>query len=225
MRKWVKCFLIVALSLFVIGVGGFAYLYFFHGYHGTQKITMGEDIDGDGITNLKDTDADGDGISNKEEITAKANSLVGTLYDPLKGGYGNIGSKLGFIVCIDVPRIAYANAGIYFQALLTKDFEAHPEHYDTQNGMNTPKTPYFFRRVRNVYDYAKGNGLLIYNNSTPEVGDIVFYGRYHATIVVKVNKDGTYDDVEAHPKLIFVQKHTHKEWQPRDLARILPKEN
>jgi uncharacterized protein YijF (DUF1287 family) len=220
--KWMKRLLFVVVALFLIGCGTLGYLYFFHGYHGHSTVIMGADIDHDGITNLKDQDADGDGVPNKKEITAKAEKLVGTLYDPLKGGYGNIGGKMGFIVCIDVPRIAYANAGIYFQSLLTEDFKNHPEHYDTQNGMNTPGTPYFFRRVRNVYDYAKGNGLLIQHSPTPKVDDIVFYGRYHATMVVNVYPDGTYDEVEAHPKLIFVQKHTHKKWQPRDVARILP---
>lgn len=221
MGKWLKRVLITVLILIIFGAGTLGYLYFFHGYHETETVKMGPDVDHDGKTNLKDPDADNDGIPNKKDVAEAADKLVGTLYDPLKGGYGNIGGKMGFIVCIDVPRIAYAKAGIYFQNLLTNDFKAHPEHYDTQNGMNTPDTPYFFRRVRNVYDFAKGNGYFIKNSTTPEVGDIVFYGRYHATMVVKVYSDGTYDEVEAHPKLIFVKKHTHKKWQPHDVARLL----
>ncbi|WP_077614364.1 DUF1287 domain-containing protein [Caenibacillus caldisaponilyticus] len=226
MRKMVKRLFVAALVVLLLSSGTLAYLYFFHGYHGKDLAVMDpdhkiqDDTDGDGIPNLKDPDADGDGISNAQDIAQMGNQLAGTLYDPLKGGYENIGGKLGFIVCIDVPRIAYAHAGIYLQDLLTRDFKAHPEHYDTQNGMNTPQTPYFFRRVRNVYDYAEGNGLLIKKSAAPKVGDIVFYGRYHATLVVGVHKDGTYDEVEAHPKLIFVQKHVHKKWKPHDVARF-----
>jgi len=236
MRKWLIRLILVILALAVISIGTVAYLYTFHGYRepttakgdvDNDRIVNGsdEDVDGDGRTNLKDVDADGDGINNRRDMVNAANSLVGTLYDPLKGGYGNIGGKMGFIVCIDVPRIAYEKAGIYFQYLLTEDFQNHPEHYDIQNGMNTPDTPYFFRRVRNVYDYADGNGYLIHKSKTPAVGDIVFYGRYHAAMVTKVYNNGTYDEVEADPKLIFVQKHIHKKWQPRDVGRILPNED
>jgi len=235
MRKILKRVLTIITIFVVIGLGGLGYLYFFHGYH--EHPTIGgdtdhdhiqngsdQDVDGDGILNLKDPDADGDGVKNTKDIVAGADKLVGVLYDPLKGGYGNIGGKMGFIVCIDVPRMAYANAGIYFQDLLTEDYKAHPEHYDDQNGLNTPDTPYFFRRVRNVFDFAAGNGYLIHNSKTPEAGDIVFYGRYHATMVTRVYQDGTYDEVEADPKLIFVQKHIHKKWHQRDVARFLPKE-
>ncbi|HEX7064178.1 MAG TPA: DUF1287 domain-containing protein, partial [Bacillales bacterium] len=152
----------------------------------------------------------------------KAESLVGTLYDPLKGAFNNIGGRMGFIVCIDVPRIAYADAGLYFQQLLTEDYRENPDHYNTENGINTPATNYFFRRVRNVYDFAKGNGLLIEKAAQPKVGDIVFYSQFHATLVVGVYPDGTYDEVEADPDLIFVKEHHHKKWEPRDVARILP---
>ncbi|MGV3488542.1 MAG: thrombospondin type 3 repeat-containing protein [Tuberibacillus sp.] len=236
MTRRLKRALVLTFILIAVIILGFGYLYTFCGYHEKTAALADadhdhisnqsdQDVDGDGIPNLKDLDVDGDGIENTKEIVNSASQLVGILYDPLKGGYGNIGGKMGFIVCIDVPRIAYEHAGIYFQDLLTEDFNSHPEHYDAQNGMNTPKTPYFFRRVRNVYDFAKGNGYLIENSAKPRIGDIVFYGRYHATMVTKVYQNGAYyDEIEADPKLIFVKKHIHKKWHTRDVARFLPHE-
>lgn len=55
------------------------------------------------------------------------------------------------------------------------------------------------------------------------MGDIVFYSRYHATLVVDVHSDGTYDEVEADPDLVFVKEHHHKKWSPKDVARFFTK--
>lgn len=228
MKKFINI-LVIFFALIILFSG---YILVFHSYHAKSSDAkdfdhdhiinvLDKDIDGDGISNLQDSDANGDGVKNKPQIVAAAKQLVGTLYDPLKGEYGNIGGKLGFIVCIDVPRLAYNQAGISFKQLLTNDFNNHPEHYQTEHGLNTPKTPFFFRRVRNVYDYAKGNQKLIKNAETPKVADIVFYGRYHATLVTAVYADGTYDEIEADPNYIFVVDHHHKKWVPRDVARLL----
>ncbi|HEX7066247.1 MAG TPA: DUF1287 domain-containing protein [Bacillales bacterium] len=234
MKKWMRIFtrgtLIVVVLIAAIG----GYLYSFHGYHGETGAdldldedhvvnSLDGDVDGDGIGNLQDSDANGNEISNQKEIVMKAESLAGTLYDPLKGAFSNIGGRMGFIVCTDVPRIAYADAGLYFQQILTIDYRQNPDHYDTENGVNTPATDYFFRRVRNVYDFAKGNGFLIEKADQPKVGDVVFYSQYHATLVVGVYPNETYDEVEADPDLIFVKEHHRKKWRPRDVARILPK--
>ncbi|TFB24264.1 DUF1287 domain-containing protein [Filobacillus milosensis] len=198
---------------------GLLYLFSFHSYHGESFVDASSSSSTDNLP--INTDANQNGISNKEEISNEASQLVGTLYDPLKGGIYNVGGKLGFIVCIDVPRIAYGHAGISLADLLEQDYQRSPEHYDAEGGINTPETPFFFRRVRNVYDFAKGNDLLIEEVETPEVGDIVFYGQYHATLVTAVHEDGTYNEVEAHPKLIVVKEHKNKKWIPRDVARIL----
>ncbi|EST11499.1 DUF1287 domain-containing protein [Sporolactobacillus laevolacticus] len=231
MKKRYK-YLIVGFGVILVFSLSMIYLYLFHGFHDNQLFTgdadhdrminqFDADADGDGIANLKDHDANNNGRSNMQDIVSGAKRLTGVLYDPLKGGHGNIGGRMGFIVCIDVPRIAYADAGIYLDQLMKDDYERHPDHYQTQKGTNTPATPYFYRRVRNVYDYAKANKMLIRKAGTPKVGDIVFYSRYHATLVVGVHSDGTYDEVEAHPKLIFVQEHKHKKWRPKDVARLL----
>jgi len=216
--KKVLRWLLVTIGIIALGV---SYLVIFHSYQGENFIEVSSNSS---IQSLPiKPDANQNAISNKNEIAKEARDLVGTFYDPLKGGQYNIGGKFGFIVCIDVPRIAYGHAGISIADLLQQDYKENPEHYNTEDGMNTPDTPFFFRRVRNVYDFAKGNDLLIEKAKTPEIGDIVFYGKYHATFVTEVYKDGTYDEVEAHPKLIFVQEHKKKEWVPRDVARILGK--
>ncbi|MFX3616920.1 MAG: DUF1287 domain-containing protein [Sporolactobacillus sp.] len=231
MRKkrilFLSCVAVILAVIFCTG-----YLYQFRGFHNRQLFTgnldhdrminaFDPDTDGDGIFNLKDKDANNNGRSNRQDIVTGADHLVGILYDPLKGGYGDLGWKMGFIVCIDVPRIAYAHAGISLDQLLKEDYDRHPAHYHTQGGMNTPATPFFYRRVRNVYDYAKTNGLLIRKTVKPRTGDIVFYSRYHATLVVGTHADGTYDEVEANPEQIVVRKHLHKKWKPRDVARLL----
>jgi uncharacterized protein YijF (DUF1287 family) len=215
MKKLIKrAAIVLAIPLLIL-----IYLLIFHSYKGDEFTTASA---GSSTLDLPlQPDINQNGISNKDEISEEGRKLVGTLYDPLKGSIYNIGGKMGFIVCIDVPRIAYGHAGISLTNLLAEDYKNNPEHYDTEGGINTPETPFFFRRVRNVYDFAKGNDLLIEKAKTPEVGDIVFYGRYHATLVTAVHEDGTYDEVEAHPKLIFVKEHKNKEWIPRDVARIL----
>lgn len=230
--KKIHIFAISAAALVVILFFVAGFLYQFHGFH-DQKLFAGDkdrdhivnefdaDTDGDGAVNLKDSDANGNGTSNKQDLISGAKRLVGVLYDPLKGGHGNIGGRMGFIVCIDVPRIAYADAGISLDQLLKDDYAQHPIHYETQGGTNTPATPYFYRRVRNVYDYARTNGMLVPQAAKPKVGDIVFYSRYHATLVVGTHKDGTYDEVEAKPNQIFVREHVKKKWKVRDVARLL----
>ncbi|RDI47983.1 DUF1287 domain-containing protein [Falsibacillus pallidus] len=214
-RKWMTA----AGGVVLVGISLLAYIYLFHSYGGSFYTDASMKSDESSLE-LK-SDANGNGISNKDEIAQEAEKLAGTLYDPLKGGVNNTGGKLGFIVCIDVPRIAYGKAGISLAGLLQEDYAKHPERYQTEGGANTPDTPYFYRRVRNVYDFAEGNGLIIKKAEKPQVGDIVFYGRYHATLVTAVHADGTYNEVEAHPKLIIVQEHKRKKWTPRDVARIL----
>ncbi|RLQ97425.1 DUF1287 domain-containing protein [Falsibacillus albus] len=214
------------LSILVIGIAVLlvlltGYLYYFRGYHGSMYTSAASAKMKKDYRVTSSGDANGNGVSNIKEISANGVKLAGTLYDPLKGSINNTGGKMGFIVCIDVPRIAYGQAGISLADMLESDYEEHPEHYETAGGSNTPDTPYFFRRVRNVYDFAKGNGMLVQKAEEPKIGDIVFYGRYHSTLVVGVHDDGTYDEVEAHPKLVFVQEHKRKKWIPHDVARIL----
>ncbi|BBN97672.1 hypothetical protein [Sporolactobacillus terrae] len=69
--------------------------------------------------------------------------------------------------------------------------------------------------------YAHVNGHLVREAAQPKAGDIVFYSRYHATLVVGTHADGTYDEVGAKLNLIFVSKHVYKKWKDRDVARML----
>src|SRR5438105_13132291 len=59
---------------------------------------------------------------------------------------------------MDVPVIAYRNAGASIKRLLEVDYAAHRERYGTRSG--SPGDPFFHRRARNLYTYCKGNGRL-----------------------------------------------------------------
>lgn len=89
-----------------------------------------------------------------------------------------------------------------------------------KNG-NTPASRFFFRRVRNIYDYCKGNNKLIRNCKVPKIGDLVFYSRWHVAMVTEVYKDGTYNEIEASPWTFFTVEHKNKKWVPKDVGRIL----
>jgi len=179
------------------------------------------DIDGDGTDNLTDKDSDGDGIDNMTDIISNTRDLKGILYDQLQGRLNNIGGKFGLIVCIDVPRIAYANAGIYIEKLMNEDYKANKTKYDSRNGTNTPNTQFFFRRVSNLFVYCRNSNKLIEKCLVPRIGDIVFYGTGHVTLVSDVHNDGTYDELETHPGTIVVIEHKNKKWVPRNVGRIL----
>ncbi len=132
-------------------------------------------------------------------IVAEARKLVGVWYDPAQGYFGDIGGKLGLIVCMDVPRIAYRNAGASLRRLLEADYAAHPGHYGKRDGR--PGDPYFERRARNLYSYCKHNGCLDMSGP-PEPGDVVFMSRgrggwiSHIALVSEVG-DGAYRVVES----------------------------
>jgi uncharacterized protein YijF (DUF1287 family) len=132
-------------------------------------------------------------------IVKEGRKLIGLWYDPLQGYLNNIGGKLGFIVCMDVPVIAYRNSGISILKLLEADFKQHPEHYGPTDGK--PGNPYFGRRARNLYSYCKYNGCLIMDG-LPEVGDVVFMSRSpkgkisHIALVSDVDTKG-YKVIEA----------------------------
>ncbi len=181
------------------------------------------DIDGDGLANLSDTDADGDGVENHADIVSAARGMGGTIYDYSSGGYNNFFGRCGLLVCIDVPRLAYADAGIYLEQLLRDDFLKHPEHYDTRAGTNTPATPFFFRRVTNLLAYCETNGYYMVAQK-PAPGDLLFYGSMHITMVTAAYPDGTYDEIESAPWTGMVVEHRRLRWTPREVGRIIPNE-
>lgn len=209
-------FLVITLLLSLLTLG---YLILFHSYHRANS-----DIQKDSPNNkieYTDYDLDGDGLNNKDDIVKNAKQLKGIFYDYFKGRYNNIGGRLGFLVCIDVPRIAYSEAGIHFNRILEKDFQVNSEFYDTEDGINTPASPFFYRRVRNYYSFFEANNKLIRDCEQPQAGDLVFYGKYHVALVTGVHHDGTYDEIETAPWTGFVVEHQNKKWVPIDVGRIL----
>ncbi|UPT73311.1 MAG: DUF1287 domain-containing protein [Elusimicrobiota bacterium] len=137
--------------------------------------------------------------ADRAKIVAEARKLVGVLYDPVQGMYGDAGGRIGLIVCMDVPRLAYRNAGTSLRRLLEADYRKHPEHYGPLDG--GPGDPYFDRRARNLYLYCKHNGCLDMKGP-PKPGDVVFLSRgekgwiSHIALVSEVSEAG-YKVVEA----------------------------
>lgn len=138
--------------------------------------------------------------TDRARVVAEARKLIGLWYDPAQGYFGDAGGKLGLIVCMDVPRLAYRNAGASIRRLLEADYKAHPEHYGKRDGR--PGDPFFDRRARNLYSYCKHNGCLDLAGP-PAPGDVVFLSRgtaswiSHIALVSEVRADGRYRVIEA----------------------------
>jgi len=220
MKKYlIKTIKILAtIILFVVLL--IAYILVFHTYHdfSESSITMSANID------FSKNDIDGDGVTNIEDIVYNARDMKGVMYEYLQGDYNNIGKKLGFLVCIDIPNIAYKKAGIDFENLLRKDYKVNKNFYSYENGINTPVTSFFFRRTRNLYSYCKANNKLIRKYKFPKAGDLIFNkAKTHISMVTEVHDDGTYNEIENAPWTVFTVEHKNKVWIPKDIGRILNK--
>lgn len=194
------------------------YLLIFHTYKEDEQLSFqltSKNID------FSNQDIDGDGINNIEDIIGNAREMKGVMYEYLQGKHDNIGRKLGFLVCIDIPSIAYKKAGIDFEYLLKEDYKKNSNYYSYENGINTPSTSFFFRRTRNLYSYCKANNKLILKCKKPKPGDLIFYGQVHISMVSQVNEDGTYNEIENAPWTVFTIEHKNKDWIPIDVGRIL----
>jgi uncharacterized protein YijF (DUF1287 family) len=162
------------------------------GYHGQRIFNKGERLPA------------------AQTVVKNARSLIGVPYDPLMGTHNNIGATAGFIVCSDVPNIAFGLEGYSWKKVLEKDFLVHSSAYDTSNG-NNPNNPYFPRRARNLYAYFKANNKLRTGSHQPSPGDLVFYRKTengyiaHVALVTEVGKNG-YKIMESAPKTIFAQE-------------------
>ena len=141
-------------------------------------------------------------------VVAAARRLLGTLYDPLQGRLDNVGGRLGFVVCTDVPVLAYGKAGFSFRQALAEDYAIEPKPYGNEPG-NNPSSPFFERRARNLYTYCRNRGCLHGAAETPQVGDLLFYRAprsamiMHVTLVTTVTPNGQYRVVEAAPDRIL----------------------
>ncbi len=153
-------------------------------------------------------------IPNSQTVIMHARSLKGTPYDPLMGKYDNLGAKGGFIVCSDVPNIAYGLSGFSWQSILAKDYKKSPYSYDSRNG-NTPGNPYFHRRARNLFSYFESVDRLMPNSYKPSIGDLVFYKKKkhnyisHVALVSEVT-ESVYYIIESAPRTILTQEVSHR---------------
>jgi len=153
---------------------------------------------------------DAGGLPDINTVIANARSLSLTPYDPLMGQHGNIGGKLGFIVCSDIPDIAYGNAGYSFEVLMRNSFRKNPAYFDSANG-NNPDNPFFHRRARNLYAYFASIQSLKPASYTPQAGDLVFYRKTpsgyiaHVALVTAVSEEG-YKIMESAPRTVLAQE-------------------
>lgn len=200
----------VLLSL-LVGVIGLPLLIYGLGYHGERD--------------FREPGA----LPAPREVADRARQLIGAPYDPLMGTHGNIGASAGFIVCSDVPNIAYGLAGFSLKQMLARDFARNPSAYDTRDG-NRPGNPFFHRRARNLYAYFAGNGRILPPSATPSVGDLVFYrgrpGGYisHVALVTAVTGSG-YRMVESAPKTLWAREvdangPVERGWIPAGFGRM-----
>lgn len=141
------------------------------------------------------------------DVVHHARSLKRAPYDPAMGKYGDIGSKLGFIVCSDVPNIAYGLSGYSLKSMLENDYRHHPSAYEASTG-NRPGNPFFHRRARNLYAYFKNKGLVASASTIPKPGDLAFYRHTpkgyisHVALVTEINGD-QYKVMESAPETVF----------------------
>lgn len=143
-------------------------------------------------------------------VIQNSRSLSYTPYDPLMGMYENIGGRLGFIVCSDIPNIAYGMAGYSLETLLQESYKKNPSSYDSSNG-NNPNNPFFHRRARNLYSYFQSIQSLKPITYQPSSGDLAFYRKtpngYIAHVALITEADGnSYKLMESAPKTILAQE-------------------
>lgn len=114
------------------------------------------------------------------------------------GRYDNLLGRAGFVVCIDVVVESWMAAGLSLPALLKADSRATPAWFAIEPS-NSADDPYFVRRVRNFRDLFEHDARLEID-ALPRPGDVAFYGRYHAAVVVSA-RGSLYTLVEAYGAL------------------------
>ena len=160
-------------------------------------------------------------------VTA-ARNLIGRKYDQTMGTDGGKNYAAGQIVCVDVPRLALADAGVPMARVLEDDARLHTDRYPIEKGRdNIPSHPIFARRTRNWLRWCRGNGRLLPPTATPKPGDVVFYGDIHISFVSSVEPDGHYKVVECAPGpgLALEQYDWMVEmrgWKATGFGRVMP---
>lgn len=139
---------------------------------------------------------DAEGV--RRRIAAEARAMRGLPYDPFMGRYGDPLGRWGFVVCIDVPVRAYRAAGVSLPDILKESAWAHPDWFKIDPG-NSPRDPFFTRRVRNYHDLFSRHPALEAADS-PQPGDLAFFGRWHIGLVTEAGSDGRWKAVEATPR-------------------------
>lgn len=129
------------------------------------------DMDGDGVLNLDDEDANNNNKSNIEDIIKTANKAKGSYYDKTEGKLYGLLSRFGFLSNMDAVLKPYDYAGIFLGKEMEEDFRENRTGYS-----KLPSKDYLFQdKPENLYTYCKHNNLILESSEISMVGDIVFY--------------------------------------------------
>lgn len=146
--------------------------YYFNDLDGDGIINMRDaDMDGDGEENILDLDANNNNSNNINDIINESNLMVGSWYDWTEKGYWGLLSRFGTLSNTDVVLKAYDSAGIYLGSEIKKDFQNNSEMY-----YGNPDDHMFQNNPNNLYVFCAKNGYILEEGNEPEKGDIVFYG-------------------------------------------------
>lgn len=159
----------------------------------------------------------------RARAVAGARAMRWLPYDPFMGTHGDPLTRWGFVVCIDVPLRAYRAAGVPLAALLKESARTHPAWFKI-GPENSPDNRFFYRRVRNYNDLFRNHPALE-ASSTPQPGDLAFFGRWHIALVTDAAPDGTWRAVEATPRVWGVKEsgnaYLERQWgAPEFFGRI-----
>lgn len=153
-------------------------------------------------------------------VAANARRLNGTLYDPFKGGCSDIGSVMGWIVCADVPRLAYAKAGYDLDVAVKKS---------TPTG-NVERSA---RRTRDVHAFLSENGWMVLEGAPLLPGDIAFFAKesggtpMHCALVTEAGQAADARFAESTGRTVFsgevrLAEILERGWKSVGVGRIVP---
>jgi len=153
------------------------------------------DVDSDGLLNYEDNDANGNGLENWEEAVKAAENLEGMRTDYLKGKFGNLGVRMGYVRGATVVLLAFERAGVYLDLEITRDARIAPEDYShvTRNGKVD------VHDARALRTYVDRRGWLVRPWFTAQIGDVLFFRGDQVGIIVDISEENIYEVIWADP--------------------------
>ena len=160
------------------------------------------DVDGDGIPNVMDADANGNGLTNEEDALAALDDMTGVWHDPLNGSFLNMFTRLGFFLHSDVVHRAYDRAGIFFLTEIGEDSKIREDHDYVGNLADAKDV----RIAANLFEFFKSRDLLVESTESSEPGDLAFIdnGRMVGVVSEHAPDSGFGDHGPGEPSITMV---------------------